>query len=145
VTSPTVPRPPRADSADPQRLLEVARGLLASPAPSLRTSWPRACAALTRLALELGLARYWQQRAPSLVGRPMRHQLLALPVLADAKTAALAGSAWHGLSRAMHHHTYELPPTAAELQGWLDETAMLLEQLDHIASGVPHDNQHRAR
>jgi hypothetical protein len=145
VTSPTVPRQTHADSANPQRFLEIARGLLASPAPSLRTSWPRACAALTRLALELGLARYWQQRAPSLVGRPMRHQLLALAVLADVKTAALAGSAWHGLSRAMHHHTYELPPTAAELQGWLDETAVVLKRLDHIANGDSHDNRHRGR
>jgi hypothetical protein len=103
---------------DPRALLDAARALLAAPPPSLRRSWPRACAALTRLALERALRGFWQRRARCLVGRPMRHQLLALPVLADRDTAALATSAWHGLSRAMHHHTYELPATAGELLGW---------------------------
>jgi hypothetical protein len=63
-----------------------------------------------------------------------------LPVFAGAEIAALTGSAWHGLSRAMHHHTYELPPTAAELQGWLDDTASVLDRLDQLATGIPHDS-----
>jgi hypothetical protein len=114
-------------------LLRAARALLAAPRPSMRRSWPRACAALTRLALEYGLRRYWERRAPSLVGRPMRHQFLALPVFADPETAALARAAWCGLSRAMHHHTYELPATAAELHGWLDDTDLVLERLKIMA------------
>jgi hypothetical protein len=39
--------------------------------------------------------------------------------LGDADLAARAGHAWSALSRACHHHPYELAPTAAELQGWL--------------------------
>ena len=128
-----------ADTADPRRLLELARSILAAPGPSLRRSWPRACAALTRLALEDGLRQYWERRAPSLVGGPMRHQLLALPVFADAETAALVRAAWSGLSRAMHHHTYELPATASELQGWLDDTDAVLERLNPSAQGAAHD------
>ena len=99
------------------------------PAPSLRRTWPRACAALTRLALEQILRRYWERRAPSVVGRPMRHQLLALPVFADDETAALTRAPWYGLSRAMHHHTYELPATSAELEGWLHDTDAVLKRL----------------
>ena len=113
----------------PRQLLDTASGLLTQPAPSLRRCWPRACASLTRIALEQGLRDYWQGKAPSLMGRPMRHQLLALPVFADPETAALSRSAWHGLSRAVHHHTYELAPTVAELEGWHRDVAMLLDRL----------------
>jgi len=113
----------------PESLLDAAHAMLVRPAPSLRTCWPRACAAVVRLALELGLQRYWQTRAPSLEGRPMRHQLLALAVLADNRTAQRATLAWHGLSRAMHHHTYELPATVAELDNWLEITELSLQRL----------------
>ena len=106
--------------------------------PSLRRSWPRACAGLTRLALEHGLRRYWERRAPSLVGRPMRHQLLALPVFVDEGTAALARAAWYGLSRAMHHYTYELPATAAELGGWLNDTDTVKALKRETAGGRRH-------
>jgi hypothetical protein len=34
--------------------------------------------------------------------------------------------AWHGLSRACHHQVYELPPTATELERWLDAVDALL-------------------
>jgi len=124
-------------TSDPRTLLDVARDLLTAPPPSLRRGWPRACAALARLALERGLRRYWEHRARCLVSSPMRHQLLALAVLADRGTAALATSTWHSLSRAMHHHTYELPPTAAELAGWLTDTATLLDSLTAMTASPP--------
>jgi hypothetical protein len=38
--------------------------------------------------------------------------------LSDADLAARAGHAWSALSRACHHHAYELAPTAVELQSW---------------------------
>jgi hypothetical protein len=40
------------------------------------------------------------------------------------------------VSRACQYHPYELPPTAAELTGWLDQAAQLVTQL-HAASTVP--------
>ncbi|MEV4516100.1 hypothetical protein AB0K00_44960 [Dactylosporangium sp. NPDC049525] len=113
----------------PRALLDAASGLLTQPGPSLRRCWPRACASLTRVALEQALRDYWQRKAPSLVGRPMRHQLLALPVFADPEIAAIGRSAWHGLSRAVHHHTYELAPTVAELEGWNRDVARLVNRL----------------
>ncbi|MDW5330548.1 hypothetical protein [Plantactinospora sp. KLBMP9567] len=113
----------------PQQLLDEAAGLLVGPRPSMRRCWQRGCACLTRLALEKGLRRYWDRAAPTVAGCPMRHQLLALPSFAGAPTAQLARTAWHGLSRAMHHHTYELAPTLAELHAWHHDVGILLERL----------------
>ena len=43
----------------------------------------------------------------------MRTQLICLrSYLEDAPLAARAGHAWSALSRACHHHPYELGPTA---------------------------------
>jgi len=38
-------------------------------------------------------------------------------------------TAWAALSRACHHHPYELAPTAHELEHWLDAVERLLERL----------------
>src|SRR5262249_61762771 len=92
--------------------------------------WERACATLTRAALERHLVTYWSAVAPSVARGSLRHQLLALPVYADKQVAATARSAWHGLSRAVHHHTYELPPTIAELRTWHNDVAELISRLD---------------
>ena len=48
----------------------------------------------------------------------MRPQLLLLPSYAGTGIAERARDAWTGLSRAAHHHAYELAPTAAELRSW---------------------------
>jgi hypothetical protein len=46
----------------------------------------------------------------------MRAQLLLLPQFTDPGT--VARESWLGLSRAAHHHAYELAPTAGELRNW---------------------------
>lgn len=113
----------------PQQLLAEAAALLTRPSPSMRRCWQRGCACLVRLALEQGLRRYWEQVAPTVARCPMRHQLLALPSFAGTRATVLARTSWHGLSRAMHHHTYELAPTIAELRSWHDDVAALLDHL----------------
>ncbi|MEU7921935.1 hypothetical protein [Micromonospora zamorensis] len=110
--------------------LSAASELLLDPPSSMRRCWQRGSACLTRLALEQGLRLYWDRVAPSVVGRPMRNQLLVLPAFAGAEAASRARTAWHGLSRAMHHHTYELAPTVAELRGWHQDVTALLPQLE---------------
>jgi tRNA U34 5-methylaminomethyl-2-thiouridine-forming methyltransferase MnmC len=116
----------------PQELLRAADTLLIGATPSMARCWQRACAALLRLALEQALRDYWQHRARSVAAAKMRAQLLILPVVAgDGAAAATARRAWNELSRAVHHHTYELPPTAAELRGWHDD---VLQLLDHLRS-----------
>ena len=114
----------------PQERLDAALVLLTTPPPSMRRCWQRGCACLTRSALELGLEAYWPVvAAPTLVGRPMRHQLLALPHFAVIPVAATARGAWYGLSRAMHHHPYELAPTVAELRDWHHDVTGVMEAL----------------
>ncbi len=113
----------------PQDYLQAAGELLFRPPTCMRRCWQRGSACLTRLALEAGLRDYWNLAAPSVVDRPMRHQLLVLPVFAGAEPATRARTAWYGLSRAMHHHIYELAPTVPELRGWHEDVTALLTQL----------------
>jgi len=114
----------------PRDLLRTAGDLCTNPPVSMRRCWQRAVASLTRTALEQALSEHWAATVPSLVGRPTRHQLLAMPVLIGLEAADVARVAWYGLSRAVHHHTYELAPTVAELQGWHQEVTTLLTYLE---------------
>ncbi|PZG01158.1 hypothetical protein C1I93_00115 [Micromonospora endophytica] len=114
----------------PQDYLDAAGALLLQPPSCMRRCWQRGSACLTRLALEQGLRDYWRVVAPSVADRPMHNQLLVLPAFASTEAASTARIAWHGLCRAMHHHTYELAPTVAELRGWHDDVTVLLPQLE---------------
>lgn len=129
----------------PDQLLEEADTLLNHPSRSMRRCWQRGCACLTRLAMEQGLRVYWGRVAPTLARCPMRHQLLALSAFADASTACLARTAWHGLSRAMHHHVYELPPTHAELRSWHCDVVALLDQLKRQGGALDEEGSDRWR
>jgi hypothetical protein len=115
-----------AMSVDAATMVRYARELLhpstaAQGSRSTAGLWPRASALLARQALEATLAELWRLRAPGLEHCPMRAQLLCvdgcLPNSGDL--AARARYAWSGLSRACHHHPYELPPTISELAGWM--------------------------
>lgn len=113
----------------PQDYLDAAGVLLRQPPSCMQRCWQRGSACLTRLALEHGLRNYWKQVAPSVADRPMRNQLLVLPAFAGTEAASTARVAWYGLCRGMHHHTYELAPTVAELRGWHEDVTVLLPQL----------------
>jgi hypothetical protein len=104
----------------PEELLAAADQLLTSPIPGVGAQWPRACALLTRLALEMTLDRFWARVLPSAASCGMRQQLLLLPLYTADRpaTPGLAREAWLGLAGAAHHHAYELAPTAAELRTW---------------------------
>jgi hypothetical protein len=65
----------------------------------------------------------WRRRAPLVVQCSMASQLLVLPsYLRDQEAARDAAYAWSALSRACHHHAYELPPTASELRALIQLT-----------------------
>lgn len=104
----------------PEELLAAADQLLTSPVAGAGTHWPRACALLIRLALEMALDRFWERALPSAADCGMRQQLLLLPLYTTnvPPAAGLAREAWLGLAGAAHHHAYELAPTAAELRTW---------------------------
>lgn len=113
----------------PQQLLDEAEHLLTTAIPSTRTCWPRACAWLIRLALEKALDQYWADVLPEAALCAMRPQLLLLPSYAGAYISERARDSWTGLSRAAHHHAYELAPTAAELRSWHTTVSQLTNDL----------------
>jgi hypothetical protein len=109
-------------------MLGMARGLLGRADPDTAGLWPRASALLACRALEGTVHRLWERRTLDLQGCPMRVQLICLRTyLGDADLAARAGHAWSALSRACHHHAYELAPTAAELEGWFTVVEELIQ------------------
>ncbi len=117
--------------ADPRGLLEMADGLLGRAEPATAGLWPRASAILGLEALEVSLQRLWAHRGLDLQGCTMRTQLICLRrYLDDGGLAARSGHAWSALSRACHHHPYELAPTAAELGSWLSVVGELVERVD---------------
>lgn len=95
------------DHAD--RLLDGAYGLEARG--------PRIAALLARSVLEDWLDEQnvsWVQRTS---GYPTtRSKLVALETLRGRQLAERAKRLWHGLSRAVHRHAYELQPSAAEVR-----------------------------
>ena len=111
----------------PDALLTSARHLLERPDPHTAGIWPRASALLARQAIEAALDDFWKRRAPGVEQCSMRAQMLCLPsYLGDEDLAERTFYAWGGLSRACHHHAYELPPTASELAGWFDTVGRLI-------------------
>ncbi|MFY1653056.1 hypothetical protein ACN27J_19460 [Solwaraspora sp. WMMB762] len=91
--------------------------MLTSVIRGARGAWPRACAGLLRHELEAAMDRYWARVCPA-IGR-IQVQRPKLPLLAHYAGPQLAGGASYlswALSRAGHHHHYELGVTAAELR-----------------------------
>jgi hypothetical protein len=115
-------------SDNPGALVTAARSLLLRPDPRTAGIWPRGAALLARQALESALEELWQRRAPGLEQCSARAQLLCLPeYLRQGDLAERVAYAWSGLSRACHHHAYELPPTAAELESWIEIVEELVD------------------
>lgn len=105
----------------PADLLAAARELMSRPANGPEAgAWPRAAALLIRQALEESLDQYWQGRGLALDQCSARAQLICLAEYAEPDRAVTVSCAWSALSRACHHHVYELPPTAAELRTWME-------------------------
>ncbi|WP_300011100.1 hypothetical protein [Pseudonocardia sp.] len=117
--------------------LEHAERLL--DGPMLAGVWPRCAVWLIRLALEHSLDALWLARSPEVRRCSKRSQLLALGVVLDQATQYRVVQLWSALSRAGHHHHYDLAPTVAELRGWLAETSDIVTRLDVAArSGGGH-------
>jgi hypothetical protein len=110
----------KEEGTGPHHLLDLARGLLRRADPATAGLWPRASALLACSALEAGVLGLWERRKLDLGACPMRAQLICLRTyLGDPDLASRAGHAGSALSRACHHHAYELAPTAVELESWL--------------------------
>jgi len=100
----------------PQTYLDEVDRLMAAPARGTRGLWPRASAWLLRLALESALDQYWDDTAPAVGAcRNRRSQILMLSRYIGATGSRRVAMLWWSLSRAGHHHSYELALTAGEL------------------------------
>ncbi len=112
--------------------------VLGTPAAALKSRptygvgrWPRAAALLTRQALESALTVYWTKQAPGVEQASTRAQMLCLGrYLGDEPLARRAHVAWSSLSRACHHHVYDLAPTREELQAWRDVVVEVVERTE---------------
>ena len=115
----------------PRALLQLSRRAVHGSDPGMRGLWARAAALLTRQTLELGLIGIWRKRAPSLEKSNYTLQLLCLPhYLRDAELAHELAHTWSALSAACHHHAYQLPPTAAELETWQRTVEQLVDYVE---------------
>lgn len=114
----------------PAELLDAARTMVRHPPRSGSAGlWSRAAALLARQALEAELDQLWAGTRPGIEQASTRCQLLCLPAfLPDRRLAGRAAHAWAALTRACHHHPYELPPTAEELDGWLDAVEAVIQK-----------------
>lgn len=118
-------------SHDAYRRLAVADRILKQPDLVEDGAWPRTCTWLIRLALEHGLDHFWAAHNPDIEKvKSRRAQLLALSRIVDADLGRRGTELWHALSRAAHHHAYELAPTGAELRTWHSEVLDLTRDLE---------------
>jgi hypothetical protein len=112
--------------------LATADLMLTSVVRGARGAWPRACSWLLRHELEAAMDRYWARACPD-IGRTtvQRPKLLLLSHYAGPEIGRRASYLWWALSRAGHHHPYELGVTAAELTRLRAELIDILTLLDH--------------
>ncbi|WFE22483.1 hypothetical protein O7621_03805 [Solwaraspora sp. WMMD937] len=112
--------------------LATADRMLTSVIRGARGAWPRACAWLLRHELEAAMDRYWARVCPTIgQTRVQRPKLLLLAHYAGPQLAGRASYLWWALSRAGHHHHYELGVTAAELTRHRAELLEIVALLDH--------------
>ena len=104
---------------DSQRFIGWAESLMEDPEATSSGAWPRAAALLARSSLEASMTELWQAKEIPLQRASWRAQLLCLPGYINADLARRVAFAHSALSAACHHHPYDLPPTAIEIQRWL--------------------------
>jgi hypothetical protein len=103
-----------------KEILDRATDLLRRPTAETAGLWPRASAVLARQALERGLIESLSPKVPGIERANVRAQLLCLQAfLENREVAHEVNLAWWALTRACHHLSYELPPTAPELETWI--------------------------
>ncbi|MBH0775803.1 hypothetical protein [Nocardia bovistercoris] len=129
-------RPPRPRAPRPtvRERFEAVDRLLDGEVTDAGGVWSRATAWILRLALEQSVDELWSRLAPELMRCPMRAQLLALRTFTDVDTAARVSTVWVALSRAAHHHDYELAPSVTELRRWREQAEAIDATLSRVAT-----------
>lgn len=104
------------------QLLRLADAYLeaATPGRVRQTCW------IARRGLEQIVEQLLRVRRLEMSQASMTSKLITLQVFYDnTPIPALAWHSWQVLSRACHHHAYELSPTYAEVRGWLEDVHTL--------------------
>jgi hypothetical protein len=128
-----------AEAPDAHSLVSTARDLIHFDDPQTAGLWPRAAALLGRQAIEAAMDDLWQLSAPGLEDTSAKCQLLCLSCfLGDPDLAGRVHATWHGLSRSCHIQTYELAPTATELEDWLETAWALADHVHRIHGRIAH-------
>lgn len=115
------------------QLLTPPPGTLPALTPGLRA---RAAAALLRLALDEAMDDFWRSTSPGMVHSRGRTKALCLDWYASPPVARQWYVVWSALSAACHHHTYELPPTPAEVRAWHADVTELLRAMPSDTDAV---------
>lgn len=120
------------------QLLAVAQELVSGGRANYPGPWSRTAAVLGRLVIEGALGRFWHLRVPGLERCSTHAQLLCLGnYIRDRTLVRTIAAAWADLSRACHHHPYELGPTTDELDAWLAVADEFAAEVDRqIAAGT---------
>lgn len=87
---------------------------------NLGSRGPRTAALLARCAFEDWLDEIsapWATQVMSERPPTTSSKLVVLGALHGMELGERAKRAWHGLSRAVHHHAYELQPSVVEVRG----------------------------
>jgi len=85
---------------------------------------PRTAALLARRAFEDWLdeaSRSWAAHVESDRPPTTSSKLVVLGALRGEELGETAKRIWHGLSRAVHHHAYELQPSVAEVRSLVSQ------------------------
>ena len=77
-------------------------------------------------------------KAPAAMTASTRAQLLCLRVYVDPDLCRRAAWAWSALSRACHH-SYDLAPTAGELNAWFETVDELSRTVAARRKGSPQE------
>ena len=111
-----------------REILDRASDLLNRPTAGTAGLWPRATAVLARQALELGLNEALSPKLPGIERANVRARLLCLQTyLENTQMAHEVNLTWWALTKACHHLSYELPPTAPELESLIDVVDRFLQ------------------
>lgn len=104
-------------------LLNEAQRLVEEAPAGTVSAWPRAAALLARQELEASLETFWGETVLGMTRAPARARMSCLRFyLHDEPLAADLTYTWTALTRATHHHPYELDPTRAEVLSLIEAT-----------------------
>lgn len=117
--------------------LDLAAAVLDDPSLLPSGVSARTCTVLIRLAIERALDDFWTRNLPELGKASRRAQILVFSRRVNADIGRRYHQLWSELSRAAHHHAYELTPTAGELRAWHHEAVAVVAALRRMQPPGP--------